>query len=152
MKSHWEIIKGASVKDVHDIVDFQMEMALESENLVLNKSVVMKGVRAVLKDYWLVHHTLHQKNVACMLIQKEWSDWRFGVVLWIHSVYVIPEERNKGHFRRLYDELTTWAQTQQEENILGVRLYVDKRNEKALSVYKKLGMEDHHYTLMEKLF
>ena len=79
----------------------------------------------------------------------EWSDWRNGTVLWIHSLYVIPEARGQGVFKKLYSNLE--KQVEQSSELTGIRLYVDKQNRSAQKVYEKLGMNKHHYELYEWL-
>ncbi|GAH27290.1 unnamed protein product, partial [marine sediment metagenome] len=80
---------------------------------------------------------------------KFWWYWRNGTVLWIHSLYVIPQARNRGIFKKLY--LNLKKQIQQSPELMGLRLYVDKRNKSAQKVYEKLGMDKEHYDLYEWL-
>ena len=79
----------------------------------------------------------------------EWSDWRNGTVLWIHSLYVIPEVRRHGVFKKLY--LNLKKQVEQSPELVGLRLYVDKQNNLAQTIYEKLGMSRDHYELYEWL-
>jgi RimJ/RimL family protein N-acetyltransferase len=39
----------------------------------------------------------------------------------------------------------------EDDNLKGIRLYVDKTNTKAAQVYKAIGMSDEHYTFFEWL-
>jgi GNAT superfamily N-acetyltransferase len=125
-------------------------MALETENLNLDPSIVQMGVSGVLDDptkgkYWVAEVDGH--IVGCLLTIPEWSDWRNGTVLWIHSVYVEPKFRRAGVFKALYLHL--------KENVLsspelrGLRLYVDKTNLVAQKVYTDLEMDREHYHLYE---
>ncbi len=70
-------------------------------------------------------------------------------MLWIHSLYVIPEARGQGVFKKLY--LNLEKQVEQSTKLAGIRLYVDKQNKSAQKVYEKLGMNKHHYELYEWL-
>lgn len=79
----------------------------------------------------------------------EWSDWRNGTVLWIHSLYVIPKEREKGVFKKMFNFLKSMVEKSPE--FIGLRLYVDKKNTSARKVYEKLGMNKDHYLLYEWL-
>lgn len=65
--------------------------------------------------------------VGCLLTIPEWSDWRNGTVLWIHSVYVLPEYRSKGVFKMLYQNLVDLVNSP-DNDLRGLRLYVDKSN------------------------
>jgi ribosomal protein S18 acetylase RimI-like enzyme len=132
------------------IVDFQIRMAKETEDLILNVSIVNKGVEAVLQDsdkgiYYVAE--IDGEVVASLLTTYEWSDWRNGMVLWIQSVYVLPEFRGKGIYKEMY--LFLQKKIKNEPGLLGLRLYVEKENKNAQKVYKKLGMDGEHYQMFE---
>ena len=143
-------VRPALLFDVDAIADFQIKMALETENLKLDPSTVRLGVSAVMDDpgkgkYWLSES--EGKVVGCLLTIPEWSDWRNGTVLWIHSVYVKPSFRKKGVFKGLYLHLKKMVET--SPDLRGLRLYVDKSNRSAQVVYESLGMSSEHYALYE---
>jgi ribosomal protein S18 acetylase RimI-like enzyme len=81
------------------------------------------------------------------MITKEWSDWRDGLWWWIQSVYVIKAQRRRGAFRTLYEHVCELAQS--EDDVCGIRLYVEKDNSAAQSVYRDMGMLETHYRLYE---
>lgn len=146
------LIRPGLLFDVQTIADFQVEMAMETENLKLDPSTVEKGVTSVLDDpskgkYWLAE--MNGDVVGCLLTVPEWSDWRNGTVLWIHSVYVIPGQRKSGVYRKLYTHLKKMVE--ESKDLRGLRLYVDKTNERAQKVYEVLGMNGEHYHLYEWL-
>lgn len=146
------LIRPGLLFDVDTIADFQLKMAFETENLKLDPPTVEKGVTAVLDDpskgkYWLAE--IDGDVVGCLLTVPEWSDWRNGTVLWIHSVYVKPEHRKAGVYRRLYSHLKDMVTESREYR--GLRLYVDKTNVAAQKVYEALGMNGEHYHLYEWL-
>lgn len=144
-------IRPGLLFDVDVIADYQVKMAFETENgLELDPPTVNKGVQAVMDDpskgkYWLAE--VDGSVVGCLLTVPEWSDWRNGTVLWIHSVYVRPEHRKHGVFRALYSHLKDMVSSSSE--LRGLRLYVDKTNLRAQSVYESLGMSGDHYHLYE---
>jgi len=142
----------AEPSDRDGIVEFQIRLAKESEGLDLDWAKVTQGVRAVfdkpsLGAYWVARSS--DQIVACLLTIPEWSDWRNGTVVWIHSVYVLPEYRGRGVFRRMFDTLQ--HQVLESTDLIGLRLYVDRRNTAAQQVYKQLGMDSQHYDLFEWL-
>ena len=146
-----EICKG-KLSDSESIVELQVRMAWETEGLELDKTVVSRGVQGVFQEpargtYWVAEEK--GRVVGVLLAIPEWSDWRNGAVLWIHSLYVIPEVRGKGVFKKMY--LNLEKQVEQSPELVGIRLYVDKRNKSAQKVYEKLGMNKHHYELYEWL-
>jgi len=146
-----EIRKG-KLSDVERIVELQLQMARETEGLQLDRPTVTKGVRGVFQKpdrgtYWVAEE--NDKVLAVFLAIPEWSDWRNATVLWIHSLYVIPQARKKGVFGKMFRNLK--QQVEQSLELAGLRLYVDKQNKPAQKVYEKLGMNKHHYELYEWL-
>ena len=146
------IVRKATSEDVNSIVDFQLLMARETEEIALNKSTVMKGVSAVLGDntkgQYYVAET-DDKIVSSLLTTFEWSDWRNGTVLWIQSVYVLPEFRRMGVYSSMYSFVK--EQVINNSDLKGIRLYADKSNYQAQKTYKTLGMSPDHYVTFEWL-
>ncbi len=145
-------IRKAKLSDSEHIVELQLQMARETEGLELDKTVVRKGVHGVFREpargtYWVAEEK--DKVLAVLLAIPEWSDWRNGTVLWIHSLYIIPQARRQGVFKKLY--LNLKKQVERSPELMGLRLYVDKQNKSAQEVYEKLGMNKHHYELYEWL-
>ena len=127
-------------------------MARETEGLKLDRDVVGEGVRGVFEEpargtYWVAEE--EGRIVGGLLAIPEWSDWRNGTVLWIHSLYVVPDARGRGVFRKLYSNLK--EQVERSPALMGLRLYVDKRNKPAQKIYEKFGMRRDHYELYEWL-
>jgi len=143
-------IRPGLLFDIDIIADFQVKMAFETENMKLDPPTVNLGVTAVMDDpskgkYWLAE--VDGNVVGCLLTVPEWSDWRNGTVLWIHSVYVQPDFRKHGVFKALYSHLKEMVSD--APDLRGLRLYVDKTNTKAQKVYENLGMSGEHYHLFE---
>jgi GNAT superfamily N-acetyltransferase len=142
--------RNATLSDHPLITKFQLAMALETEKLKLDPDTCSRGVRAVFEDTRKGAYYVCEREgqvVGSLLILPEWSDWRNGQVWWIHSVYVLPEARAHGVFRKLYEHVRGLVQA--DENLRGLRLYVDRGNLSAQNVYRKLGMTDEHYALFE---
>lgn len=143
-------IRKATRSDLIKIVDFQCAMALETEDLQLDKNTVHLGVVNAHQDPSKGIYYVACENdlvIGSLLITKEWSDWRNGEVWWIQSLYVIPKYRRKGVFKSMYEHLT--AIVTQTDDIKGLRLYVDKSNQTAQKVYDALGMDAQHYKMYE---
>jgi ribosomal protein S18 acetylase RimI-like enzyme len=144
------IIRKANINDLKVLVDFQQRLAQESEGLHLDEAKLTAGMKSLLEDsakgiYYLVED--NNEPVACHLITYEWSDWRNGTVWWLQSVYVIETYRGKGVFRKMYDNVIKMIQ--KDDGLIGLRLYVDKSNERAMKVYASMGMNGDHYTVYE---
>ncbi len=148
------IIEQAN-KEMHleTIANFQVEMAMETEGLKLDLETVQRGVKSVFEDTakgkYFVALNEEGKCIASLLTVNEWSDWRCQNVLWIHSVFVIPEMRGKKVFKEMYLYLKKLVN--ESDELAGLRLYVDKTNLKAQNVYEKIGMTKEHYDLYEWL-
>lgn len=151
MKNLTGKVVTATLADHSFIVEAQLKMALETENLSLDPSTVEKGVLAVLQDehkgQYYVFKGDDLKTYGCLLTIPEWSDWRNGKVLWIHSVYVSEEARGNGIYKKMYEFLK--EKVLEDKNLRGLRLYVDKTNLRAEKVYQKCGMSNEHYSLYE---
>lgn len=153
-------INSAKEGDIDTIVDFQLKMALETEDLVLDETILRKGVEAVVADpskatYYIARISgdggggsqSEPPAAGMLMITLEWSDWRNGWVWWIQSVFVEQEYRKEGIFRELYNHIKSLVLS--KEDVKGIRLYVDKRNTKAQRVYESLGMTGEHYSTFE---
>ena len=124
-------------------------MAMESEGYALDYERTLKGVESVLLDDTKGRYVLaviDGKPVASLMLTREWSDWNCCWYLWIQSVYVSPDYRKKGIFMAMYEEVLKLAKS---EGVSQVRLYVDKDNKKAQTVYQKAGMSECHYLMYE---
>ena len=144
------IIRKASNNDINTIVTFNYLMAKETETILLDKNIVKLGVKSVITDpskaqYWIAEN--NNKIIGQLMITYEWSDWRNGNMWWISSVYVTENFRRRGVFSALYKHIEHMA----KENLgcCGIRLYIEKHNERAQKTYLSLGMNDAGYDVME---
>ncbi|RAW03117.1 GNAT family N-acetyltransferase [Pseudochryseolinea flava] len=143
-------IRQATRDDLPTLQKFQVQLALESEGISLDEAKLSAGLKALLNDehkgvYYVALE--NQQVIACYLITFEWSDWRNGMVWWLQSVYVIESHRGKGVFRVMYEHVL--AQINADPSVIGLRLYVDKSNARAMHVYRAMGMDGDHYTVFE---
>lgn len=143
-------IRKARLADAPVIADFNTRLAWETEKLKLTPKTIRLGVRAVLKDagkgtYFVAE--IDGAVIGQLLITYEWSDWRNGNFWWIQSVYVATEYRQAGVFRRLFAHVQKLAQSRPD--VCGLRLYVEKHNQRAQRAYAKLGMAKTHYEIFE---
>lgn len=143
-------VQEANIQNAEVIASFQVLMAKETEDINLDQDTVNKGVRAVFEDPWKGFYIIavsDEKVIASLLLTNEWSDWRNGNILWIQSVYVLSEYRGQGVYRQMFEFVKNKIKS--DENIMGLRLYVDKTNQKAQAVYAALGMNGDHYATFE---
>lgn len=150
MSTDFTIRRGVAT-DADTIADFNARMAMETENLVLPPEVVGPGVAAALADEAKAIYFVAEsagRVVGQLMITHEWSDWRNGDIWWIQSVYVHPDFRKMGLFRKLYEHARTAAK---QAGAVGLRLYVEHNNATAQAVYRQLGMSVTHYQVMEEI-
>lgn len=143
-------IRKANLNDVETIAKFNYNLAYETENKELNMDVLRKGVENLIKDnskgqYYV--YTIDEKIVGQIMYTYEWSDWRNKTFLWVQSVYVDKEYRQKGVFKSLYNYVKSFCDN--DDSIGGIRLYVEKQNKNAQSTYKSLGMIECEYDMYE---
>src|SRR5262249_55557386 len=101
-------IRLASGQDADALIEFNSAMALATEQRELLPEVISAGVRSMLANpaagFYLVAED-ERRVVGALMVTKEWSDWRNGSFWWIQSVYVRPECRRQGIYRRLYQHV-----------------------------------------------
>ena len=143
-------IRNAEPKDIETIAKYNIKMALETENKVLDEEIITAGVSSIINDsskgiYWVME--MDKIIIGQLMVTYEWSDWRNGMMWWIQSVYVPKEHRRQGVYSKMYNNLLELAQLDSE--CCGIRLYVEKENKEAQKTYKKLGMKNAGYEIME---
>lgn len=146
-------VRPAIKQDAKVIAAYNQAMALETENKTLLRDRILPGVEAVFDNPELGFYLVSCVDGAvagCLLITTEWSDWRNGLFWWIQSVYVAPEYRGQGVFSSLYGHVREAAKDNPE--ICGLRLYVERENERAHRTYLRLGMVETEYRLLEEEF
>jgi ribosomal protein S18 acetylase RimI-like enzyme len=143
-------IRAARNDDAGFLAAGNSAMALESEHKRLDPATVTRGVRAVLDDPAKGRYFIAERGgrpIGQLMVTYEWSDWRNGNFWWIQSVYVLPDARRMGVFRSLYAHLEQLAKA--DATVCGIRLYVERENERAQATYRHCGLEDAGYVVME---
>jgi GNAT superfamily N-acetyltransferase len=146
-------VRDAIASDLAFLVESNAAMALETERKRLDSETLMRGVAGVLqapaRGFYLIAERDGQV-VGCLLVTREWSDWRNGDWWWLQSVHVVPAARRLGVFRALHAEVERRARD--TPDVIGVRLYVEGENRRAQATYRSFGMNETGYRLFERLF
>jgi ribosomal protein S18 acetylase RimI-like enzyme len=146
------VIRLGELSDLSTVVNFNVAMAKETEGLDLNPGTVTRGTKMVLMGnnhgFYMVAE-YEEQVLGSLLVTFEWSDWRCARFWWVQSVYVKPEFRKRGVYRRLYAHTKTLAK--QQPGVCGLRLYAIKTNTQAQKTYMQLGMEKTGYEIFEDL-
>ena len=146
-------IRDAAPSDGTIIASYNSKMAEETEGRPLPADLIGPGVGALLADaskgrYWIA--VSDGEVIGQIMVTYEWSDWRNGMLWWIQSVYVHPDFRRRGVYSALYHHVESLAKANDE--VRGLRLYVENGNKRAQKTYEALGMVDPNYKVMESIF
>ncbi len=144
-------IRVAKHSDITSLVKFNQLMAWETEHKQLDEGLLSQGVSALVADENKGFYLVAEQNdqvVGSLMVTTEWSDWRNGVFWWVQSVYILPDFRRQGIYAKLYAQVKVLAEEQQD--VCGFRLYVEKQNLIAQKTYESLGMEQSHYLMYEE--
>ncbi|HEX5959983.1 MAG TPA: GNAT family N-acetyltransferase [Rhodanobacteraceae bacterium] len=145
-------IRSATAADIPFLVECNAAMALETEHKTLDRDVLARGTQAVFEDTRRGFYLVAKRDgepAGCLLVTREWSDWRCGDWWWIQSVYVVSAHRRHGVFRALYAEVEHRARA---ADAVGLRLYVESGNLRAQQTYFSLGMEEEAYKMLRRGF
>lgn len=146
-------IRAAAPTDASTIAHFNNRLAEETESRTLLPKLIGSGVAALLADpskgrYWVAE--FDGEVIGQIGVTYEWSDWRNGMMWWIQSVYVNENHRRKGVYSSLYRQVESLARS--DPDVIGLRLYVEKENERAQATYSKMGMKATNYQIMQVFF
>ncbi len=144
------IVREAKLSDIPTLLDFQLKMALETENVQLEIQPLTQGMQKLFRDPTRGKYYVAEEEgevIGCLMTTSEWSEWRCGTIFWIQSVYVAASHRKKGVFKQMYQHIRQLVND--DPDFKGIRLYVDNSNEAAKQVYKGLGMNGDHYSVFE---
>ncbi len=146
-------VRRATHEDLAIIVEFNLAMAAESEDKGLVPEVLTAGVEHLFDesaDGFYLMAEVDGASAGSLMVTYEWSDWRDGRFWWIQSVYVLPEFRRKAVYSKMHAWVRKAAST--DDNVCGIRLYVEKQNIGAQATYQSLGMVATHYDMYEEEF
>ena len=143
------LVREATVDDLEPLVSLTLAEAAEAEGHELSSEVVQAGIKAGLENpevarYWV----LEQKQtgvIGSISIVKEWSDWHASHYWWIQSLFIEPEFRGRGLLRHLLADVREKARL---ENVVELRLYVHRNNDRAIRAYEKAGFLESPHKIM----
>lgn len=146
-------VRDAQRADIAFLVECNAAMAWETERRDLDRALLTAGVAALFdapsRGFYLVA-TREDAALGCLMVTREWSDWRNGDWWWLQSVHVLPDARRSGVFRALHAEVERRARA--ADRVIGLRLYVERDNARAQATYAALGMHEAAYRVYERGF
>lgn len=143
-------VRSATLGDLPAIVDFNCRLAEETEHKRLDRETITRGVRRALTEPNLCRYfvaEMEDRVIGQAMITLELTDWRDGVLWWFQSVYVDAAYRSRGVFRALFEHIQRTARS--EADVRGLRLYVERENERAQRVYEQLGLRPSGHLVYE---
>ncbi|MFO0907678.1 MAG: GNAT family N-acetyltransferase [Isosphaeraceae bacterium] len=148
-------VRDAGKDDLELIIAFNRGLAEETESKRLDEAILRRGVAQALRDpdrlrYWVAVDSQSRAVIGQAAITREWSDWRNGWIWWFQSVYVVPEHRGRGVFRALHSSIRD--QARESPDVVGLRLYVEEQNDRAMKTYQSLGMSPGGYHVFEEIW
>jgi ribosomal protein S18 acetylase RimI-like enzyme len=148
------VVRPAATADLEMLVQFSAAMAIETEGRRLDRERLRRGTLAVLESTRHGFYVVAERPegdghgvIGQLLITYEWSDWRNADFWWIQSVYVDPDWRRRGVYRSMHEYILEMARAREE--VCGVRLYVERDNGIAQSVYERLNLRETTYQMWE---
>ena len=142
-------VRLATRSDAEKIALFQVLMAAETEDKVLDQASVATAVKAVFDDpnkgFYFVGE-IDGQVISSLLITYEWSDWRNSNLWYIQSVFVEADNRGQGVFKKMYQTVVDQAK---QNGVKHIRLYVENDNDRAQKVYQSLGMKKLPYFMFD---
>ncbi len=144
-------IRRGTPADAPTVAEFNIRMAKETEGVALDPAVIRPGVEAALADPARSLYFVAEEGGRLLgqtMVTYEWSDWRNGFLWWIQSVFVAEDARERGVFKALHARVVEEAG---RAGAVGVRLYVFEENRRAQEVYRRLGMRDARYRVLEQM-
>ena len=85
-------------------------------------------------------------NVGYCVTMKTYSVEAGGITIWIDELFVLEEYRSKGLGRELFK----YIEENGDKKLRRIRLEVELKNGRAISLYKKMGFEPAPYDGMWK--
>ncbi len=145
------VVRLARESDLLNLLDFNLRLAWETEGKQLDPDVVRRGIGRLLADvtkgFYLVAE-IDDDVAGQLMLTYEWSDWRDGWIWWLQSVYVKEAYRRRGVFRALLAHVVKLAH--ERENVVGLRLYVERHNTAAQAAYWRWGFEEMPFRLLSR--
>lgn len=131
-------VRDGGPDDLERLVHGNRMLARTTESLELDPQTITDGVRGGLEGAatYLVAERAGA-YVGQLMLTREWSDWRAGWIWWIQSVWVEQEHRRTGVYTALWDTVVSRARN---AGVVGLRLYVEHDNTRAVATYERLGM------------
>lgn len=144
-------IRPATAADIDVLVDFNMMLTeAGGEPGAADAGAMRKGIRRLLHDARLGQYFLAEYNglaVAQLLVSSEWNDIRNGETWWIRRVFILPEFRGSGLFRRLLKHVEQRAQA--HPGFVRLTAVINFKNHRSQRAFERAGLEKAGYRMLK---
>jgi GNAT superfamily N-acetyltransferase len=146
-------VRPAALRRSAAIIEFNLQLAAETEDKTLDREQLSRGVSALLADPAKGRYFVAEIDgtIAGQIMHAwEWSDWRNGVLWWLQSVYVRPQFRGHGVFRALFEHVLAWHnRTRKSLACACTSISATPRHAKC---YTRGGLEPAGYDVLERIW
>ena len=140
-------IRAAEPRDIDTLIQFNINLAFESEGKILSHEIAKKGINTLIdnpsKGVFYVA-VISEEIVGSLMVNLQWVDLKAVYIYYIQSVYTKPEYRGRGVFKSLHAHALNISQA----NGVALRVYADNDNARAIEVYKRTGMKESNYKML----
>lgn len=143
------LLRIANINDASKIAENNVMLAFESENISIDYSEVLAGVKTLIQNAEKGFYLAAEKDneiVGQIMVTYEWSDWHNRQIWWLQSVYVKERWRGQGVFKKLFEKIRDLAL---KNDVCILRLYVHDKNIRAMASYDHVGMQKMPYSFYQ---
>jgi ribosomal protein S18 acetylase RimI-like enzyme len=144
------ILREATQSEFDVVVAFEQDLAMETEGKRIDDMCLARGVRGPLERphlaRFLLGHLPGQSDpVGYVALMKQWCEWRGAFMHYILSAHVSKSARRIGAFKQMFQSVQSIAAN--DHLSCGIRLNVERANERAQIAYQRLGMHIEDYDM-----
>eukprot|EP00672_Neobodo_designis_P021063 CAMPEP_0174832738 /NCGR_PEP_ID=MMETSP1114-20130205/3829_1 /TAXON_ID=312471 /ORGANISM="Neobodo designis, Strain CCAP 1951/1" /LENGTH=404 /DNA_ID=CAMNT_0016066603 /DNA_START=65 /DNA_END=1279 /DNA_ORIENTATION=- len=88
-----------------------------------------------------------EEIIGFMTAGVQWSEWEGGFVHYVFSTFIAEPYRGRGVFGQLFRFVKKYVLA--DRLSVGMRLYVERENDRAQETYKRLGMEIEDFVMFK---
>ena len=88
-----------------------------------------------------------EEIIGFMTVGTQWSEWEGGFVHYVFSTFIVESFRGRGVFGQLFRFVKRYVLA--DRLSVGMRLYVERENDRAQETYRRLGMAIEDFVMFK---